>query len=122
MCVGQVKLEPRASMKEQIVVTTVNGVAHAVYHFFLYDEVDDVKAAIESAVAEFLPTPEGIDYLKGIGWDTFNLGDAVVALPKDILVKHGICRIEPLTSFLVSVPHDRPLAPKVQKQLKENSP
>jgi len=60
-----------------------------IYHV-LHAPGVDLVAAIKAAAQEFVSTPEGQEYLDDVGSDTFNWGDAVVAIPPEILARHGI--------------------------------
>ncbi len=61
-----------------------------IYHV-LHAPGVDLVAAIKAAAQEFVSTPEGQEYLEtDVGSDTFNWGDAVVAIPPEILARHGI--------------------------------
>jgi hypothetical protein len=73
----------------------------------------DPVAAIKAAAQEFVETPDGREYLRtNVGADCFNWGDAVVAVPPEILARHGVQAlvVESLGPDVVVVNHDERIA------------
>jgi hypothetical protein len=80
-----------------------------------HDTGVDPVTAIKAAAREFAATPEGQTYLSDeVGGDAFNWGDAVVALPPDVLARHGIqaFEAEELGNRVLVVDHDEGLIPR----------
>jgi len=75
----------------------------------LHDPEADPVAAIKAAAREFVRTPDGQQYLQTeVGGDRFNWGDAVAAIPPEILARHGVQTVvvEDVGSHVVVVDHD----------------
>jgi len=71
----------------------------------------DVVDAIRAAAREFVETPGGREYREMIGYDGFNWGDAVVAIPAETLARHGILFFDVLEEGqVVVVDHDEHIA------------
>jgi hypothetical protein len=80
----------------------------------------DVRQAVKVAAAEYLQTPQGREYAHyELGSDVFNWGDAVVAIPDDILRRHGIHRIhvELENEEVLVVDHDEALVDRMEMEL-----
>ena len=74
-----------------------------------HDPEADPVAAIKAAAREFVRTPDGREYLQtNVGGDRFNWGDAVVAIPPEILARHGVQTVivEDVGLHVVVVDHD----------------
>jgi hypothetical protein len=79
----------------------------------LHDPEADPVAAIKAAAREFVHTPDGREYLQtNVGGDRFNWGDAVVAIPPEILARHGVQTVvvEDVGAHVVIVDHDEGIA------------
>ena len=79
----------------------------------LHDPEADPVAAIKAAAREFVNTPDGQQYLQtNVGGDRFNWGDAVVAIPPEILARHGVQTVvvEDVGPHVVVVDHDEGIA------------
>ena len=76
----------------------------------------DVRKALKAAAAEYLQTPQGQGYRDyELGSDVFNWGDAVVAIPDEILQSQGIqqIRVEMENEDVLVVNHDEALVDRM---------
>ena len=82
---------------------------YRVYHDPGVDPVEAIKAAAQ----EFVVTTEGREYLASdVRSDVFNWGDAVMAIPPEILAQHGVqgLVVEDLGRNVEVVDHDEAIA------------
>jgi len=79
----------------------------------LHDPKVDPVAAIKAAAQESVRTPDGQQYLQtNVGEGRFNWGDAVAAIPPEILARHGVqtAVVEGVGPHVVVVDHDEGIA------------
>jgi len=79
-------------------------------------DICDPMSALRQASVAFLRTETGKAYMESINHSPFNIGDASLTLPPEILARHGIYQMGVLTGDTGGVrfvSHDAPLAKEI---------
>ena len=94
-----------------ITMATVTDDDPELYLVVHRSEVDPV-AALRAAAREFLATPAGlVYYVAHVYPDIFNIGDALLGIPRTTLRRHGVSQVDLYSSDrVVQVCQDEPLA------------
>ena len=99
-------------MKTTIVAVIIDGWPRDMLQPGIYQVRHSLKVnpieAIKAAAREFVATPEGQEYLESdVGSDVFNWGDAIAAIPIEILRRHNVQGFMPVgLGNVVVVDHD----------------